>query len=45
MSLQIVITVVVAGVLGVLASFGLYQAVQPAAFNSQKPMYTYGTVK
>lgn len=45
MSLQIVITVVVAGILGALASFGLYQAAQPASFTSEKPLYTYGTSK
>ncbi|HET9021724.1 MAG TPA: hypothetical protein VFN34_07550 [Ornithinibacter sp.] len=45
MSLQIVITVIVAGVLGALASFGLYQVAQPAAFSSAKPIYTYGVTK
>jgi hypothetical protein len=43
MSLQILITVIVAILLGALASFGLFRAAQPAAFNSPNPMYSYGT--
>jgi hypothetical protein len=43
MSLQILITVIVAALLGALASFGLYRAAQPAAFSSPTPLYTYGT--
>jgi hypothetical protein len=43
MSLQILITVVIAVVLGVLASLGLYSALEPAAFTTSEPIYTYGT--
>jgi hypothetical protein len=43
MSLQILITVVIAVVLGVLASLGLYSAIEPAAFTTSEPIYTYGT--
>ncbi len=40
---QILITVLVAALLGALASFGLYQAAQPAAYQANTPIYTYGT--
>ena len=40
---QILITVVIAVVLGVLASLGLYSALEPAAFTTSEPIYTYGT--
>lgn len=43
MSLQIVVTLLVAVVLGVLASLGLYSSLQPAAFTTSEPIYTYGT--
>ena len=42
MSPQILITVVVAVLLGALASFGLYQAAQPAAYSAPAPIYQYG---
>lgn len=40
---QILVTVLVAVVLGVLASLGLYSALEPAAFTTDEPIYTYGT--
>ncbi len=40
---QILITVLVAALLGALASFGVYRAATPAAFNSPQPLYTYGS--
>jgi hypothetical protein len=43
MSVQIVVTVLVALILGVLASLGLYSALEPAAFTTSQPIYTYGT--
>jgi len=43
MSLQILVTVLIAVVLGVLASLGLYSALEPAAFTTTEPIYTYGT--
>ncbi len=40
---QILITVLVAALLGALASFGVYQAAVPSAFNATQPIYTYGS--
>jgi hypothetical protein len=40
---QILATVLAAVVLGVLASLGLYSALEPAAFTTDEPIYTYGT--
>jgi hypothetical protein len=42
LSPQILITVVVAVLLGALASFGLYQAAQPAAYSAPTQIYQYG---
>lgn len=43
MSPQILITLIVALLLAALASFGLYQAAQPAAYKAPNTIYTYGT--
>ncbi len=43
MSLKVIITLTVAVILGALASFGLYQAAQPAAYEPAGDIYTYGT--
>jgi hypothetical protein len=40
---QVLVTVLVAVVLGILASLGLYSALEPAAFTTDEPLYTYGT--
>ena len=40
---QILITLLIAAMLGALASFGVYQVAQPSAFNPTQPIYTYGT--
>jgi hypothetical protein len=40
---QILVTVLVAVALGVLASLGLYSALEPAAFTTDQPIYTYGS--
>lgn len=42
MSPQILVTLIVAVLLGALASFGLYQAAQPAAYSPPSEIYTYG---
>ncbi len=42
MSPQILVTLIVAVLLGALASFGLYQAAQPAAYSAPSEIYTYG---
>ncbi len=41
---QILITVLVAALLGALASFGVYQAAQPAAYTAPGAIYTYGAL-
>lgn len=40
---QILITVLVAALLGMLASFGVYQAAQPSAYKTNGAIYTYGS--
>lgn len=45
MSPQILVTLVVALLLGGLASFGLYQASQPAAYKAPSQIYVYGASK
>ena len=40
---QILITVLVAAILGALASFGVYQAAQPSAYKANGSIYTYGS--
>lgn len=42
MSPQILITLIIAVLLGALASFGLYQAAQPAAYQAPSQIYVYG---
>ncbi len=43
MSPRILVTLIVAALLGALASYGLYQAAQPAAYSAPSEIYTYGT--
>ena len=45
LSPQILLTVLVALLLGGLASFGLYQAAQPAEYSAPSAIYTYGVAK
>lgn len=40
---QVVITAIVAVVLALLASFGVYAAAQPAANKGQQATFTYGS--
>ncbi|WP_270889450.1 hypothetical protein [Pedococcus sp. 5OH_020] len=41
--MRIAVTAVVAAVLGLLSSYGVYQAAQPPVKQSQAPLYDYGT--
>lgn len=41
--MRIAVTAVIAVVLGLLSSYGVYQAAQPAVQQSQAPLYDYGS--
>jgi hypothetical protein len=41
--MQILVTAVVAALLGTLGSYGIYQAAQPPVEQSQAPLFDYGS--
>jgi hypothetical protein len=41
--MRIAVTALAAVVLGVLSSYGIYQAAQPAVQQSQTPLFDYGS--